>query len=410
MADLGAIIKNGIAYNLIYKNGVQYTMIYLGDNRWWTYGTGSNNEIYKRRIMVGDDLNNTPIYHTFPKDYITSLAEQRANSSTNVFLEGTSTNAYIQDFYFDGSGVVEASFYNNNNSWTSENLYSGNTSRPNNGSVVTSPWIWGEGTTVNNFIVKDITNCPSYRHMYIEDSNIRPLEVGDYLGQKTLLYFNIPDDFYKNFTDGETYNSIAKVDSDFASYYPEDLIICYGGDATYGWFGAPMYEIYLYDKNNPDDGWNNSAEYVQFLFDYGAAGSLDDSFGWIQNGIISEVNKDDPYYKYVLVDKTTLGGYPQKMIEAVPNAEYSTAEPFYFSTPITQNDLVNNYWVVEAEDGTRYAGRWGNSEPGGYGEAIYYLSGTDYSITYEYVGNNCCLLGSAFGSRTHTLYKIIPIE
>lgn len=353
--SFGSIIKNGIAYSLIYKNNVQYASIYLGGNRWWTYGTGSNNKIYKRRIMVGDDLNNTPIYHTFPKDYITSLAEQRANSSTNVFLEGTSTNAYIQDFYFDGSGVVEASFYDNNNSWTSENLYSGNTSRPNNGSIVTSPWIWGEGTTVNNFIVKNTTNCPSYRHMYIEDPNIRPLQARDYLIPSTVFYGVVPEDFYKEDIEDTVFGEI--VTACKMSISPYELSYSKweeDGSITVS-YGTEGCDIYYYQTGENSELWNIPSTSIDWLLDFGG-------MVFPSTGYVTYIDSSKQYYDYLLVDQTTLGLPPIKKLDL-------NIEPMSYEVwcSISESELVNHEWLLEYEDGRTEFGRWSkSSEPGPY--------------------------------------------
>lgn len=41
--------------------------------------------------------------------------------------------------------------------------------------------------------VSSVTECESYRHCYIEDPNIRPIQVGDKIVKGTKLYFNFPD-------------------------------------------------------------------------------------------------------------------------------------------------------------------------------------------------------------------------
>lgn len=49
--------------------------------------------------------------------------------------------------------------------------------------------------------VTEVTDCQAYRHIYIEDPKIRPLKVGDALKNGTKLYFNIPDDITKLYSE-----------------------------------------------------------------------------------------------------------------------------------------------------------------------------------------------------------------
>lgn len=49
--------------------------------------------------------------------------------------------------------------------------------------------------------VTKVTDCQAYRHIYIKDPNIRPLKVGDALKNGTKLYFNIPDNITKLYSE-----------------------------------------------------------------------------------------------------------------------------------------------------------------------------------------------------------------
>ncbi len=49
--------------------------------------------------------------------------------------------------------------------------------------------------------VTEVTDCQAYRHIYIKDPNIRPLKVGDTLKNGTKLYFNIPDNITKLYSE-----------------------------------------------------------------------------------------------------------------------------------------------------------------------------------------------------------------
>ena len=49
--------------------------------------------------------------------------------------------------------------------------------------------------------VTEVTDCQAYRHIYIKDPNIRPLKIGDTLKNGTKLYFNIPDNITKLYSE-----------------------------------------------------------------------------------------------------------------------------------------------------------------------------------------------------------------
>ena len=65
--------------------------------------------------------------------------------------------------------------------------------------------------------VTEVTDCQAYRHIYIEDPKIRPLKVGDALKNGTKLYFNIPDNITKLFSE---YKYISSTRSKVSSKTP----------------------------------------------------------------------------------------------------------------------------------------------------------------------------------------------
>lgn len=145
-------------------------------------------EYYKRRIMVGDVLAGRTLYADFPDDFINiaeldvthadrSICEYNNSSSTAL---GNRIHEYLDDPYSYGIYVGATGygkiiyFYNleTNKLEVNKNEYK-------------------MSDTVQD--VTEVTDCQAYRHIYIEDPNIRPLKVGDALKNGTKLYFNIPD-------------------------------------------------------------------------------------------------------------------------------------------------------------------------------------------------------------------------
>ena len=145
-------------------------------------------EYYKRRIMVGDILTSRTLYADFPDNFV-NIAELDGtyvdrsifayNNSSAVTLD-TRIREYLDDPYEYGIYVGATGyggtiyFYNlkTNELKVNKNEYK-------------------MSDTVQD--VTEITDCQAYRHIYIEDPNIRSLKVGDALKNGTKLYFNIPD-------------------------------------------------------------------------------------------------------------------------------------------------------------------------------------------------------------------------
>ena len=158
---------------------------------------------YKRRIMVGDDLDNRTIYFTFPDDYVPTTT-------------GTMGHAIISGQY---SSIWEQPY--SNDPMDTEILISGlgllrTIYKPKDSSAkLTSTNIGVE--EIGEVTAIDDSN-PSYRHCYIEDPNIRPIQIGDILGQNTRLYFVFPDNFItwdslSQYIDTTTQSSITIVGS-----------------------------------------------------------------------------------------------------------------------------------------------------------------------------------------------------
>lgn len=167
---------------------------------------------YKRRIMVGDNLTGKNIYFE-PYDlnefgnYCRNTYYKRADNMMDIIY--LSIDEYFSDIVYQDIYTFEKE----NSSYCID--------IPSKISNLTNTRLYcydNQGASIStnvfkiknniNVIVENIThrfpydnNAPvgdetSYRAFYIEDENIRPLEVGDVIGPGTKLYFVIPDDAY----------------------------------------------------------------------------------------------------------------------------------------------------------------------------------------------------------------------
>lgn len=229
-----------------------------------------NKVIYKRRIMVGDDLDNRTVYFTFPDDYVPTTT-------------GTMGHAIISGQY---SSIWEQPY--SNDPMDTEILISGlgllrTIYKPKDSSTkLTSTDIGVE--EIGEVTAIDDSN-PSYRHCYIEDSNIRPIQVGDVIGNDTKFYFTFPDDLYTD-TRVDWSSQIFNTTGSSGFIY---MSMGHMGDD---------YSIYGYFANTA----------METIYQYTNSGIINKSFITCGSQAVGEVDSVDDYLgKYVLVDKRTLG-------------------------------------------------------------------------------------------------------
>lgn len=252
-------------------------------------------EIYKRRIMVGDNLKGKKVYADFPNDYILELQDRLGTSfKTNTLVNAT--NGLITEYTFpsmSGSGIgyyVSCNFASD----SSDNRFYW-CSSSNTDNYVNNSEVLLENDKDYNVTQIDDTN-PSYRHLFVEDSNIRPLEVGDVITENTKFYFTFPDNFNSsiNFEDRKyivvmdnTYTGFI-VNKDYLGSSVVAATISFG-------FGSTQVEIYEYDNDN-DTLLQNDSYRTNIK-------NGDDNFV----GTVTNIDTTDNIYQYILVDTTTLG-------------------------------------------------------------------------------------------------------
>lgn len=354
-----ATLFNNIEITNAFFNGTELNKIYF--NGVLVFEKGGK---YKRRIMIGDILKGKTIYADFPDNYYNSYINNK-NSFTNMIII-LDNNAGKW-----GDGIVEECTYASDNDWFF-------TIDSNNGSEVTDNAIYVafDGLLFQNlssvnintektYLVTAVSDAnPSYKHIYIEDSNIRPLEVGDNITNGTILYFVIPDNFYENIT----------------SVPPTGLytnIINFDGEGT-----GPYDVIHINNYcNSPSDvgmmiNDGGKGGYI-YRYNEGIQTNLS-KYTFTFSGVetVSEIPDQYGFTQYIFVDKWTLGGVPNFAIEYI-SAEDPDGERIEFEDEsiFKQNikDILKNNTEIEMKLITK---------PGKMTDCSYLFSSKDFNNPY----------------------------
>ena len=265
-------------------------------------------EYYKRRIMVGDILGNKTLYADFPDNFvdITNLNETTDNRTICEYNSTSTLNTRIQEY-------TDTAF--------EYGIYVGATASSNN--------IYFYNLEINKLEVNkneykmsdkvqdvtEVTDCQAYRHIYIKDPNIRPLKVGDALKNGTKLYFNIPDNITKLYSEYKyTSSTRSKVSSKTPilkatpstpdpttdTLISNFLKVIYYPDGTVR--RASVTNLILTDGSSNIDIFK--ATYNQSNF---YKPEINISTHTVTNTIaITNYNEFDFWSKFILVDETTL--------------------------------------------------------------------------------------------------------
>lgn len=269
---------NGKKVSGLVKNGV---LFFKSDNY-----TPPISEIYKRRIMVGDNLKGKKVYADFPNDYILELQDRLGTSfKTNTLINAT--NGLITEYTFPSMSGSGTEYYVASNfaSDSSDNRFYW-CSSSNTDNYVNNSEVLLENDKDYNTTQIDDTN-PSYRHLFIEDPNIRPLQVGDVITANTKIYFTVPDDIDTVITDNSEVDRIIVLDdkSNYVSgIYISNQICMLALYVSYG------TSTIFYEKQ---DG----------ILDTNLSSAKDSRFV----GTVKTINAESKIYTHVLVDTTTLG-------------------------------------------------------------------------------------------------------
>lgn len=234
---------------------------------------------YRRRIMVGDNLSNRTIFQDFPDGFYKS-----GMSSGEQFNLIESNNINIFEYYFGDSVSGTYEVYGGNRV-DSKLLYRYDVFF---GRTMTKKDVTTD--TYLNATVTEVNENATYRHLFIEDENIRPLKVGDVITRNTKFYFTIPDNIFEQLPQGS-----------------DDLIILNNGESISLYAYSFSSSIYFDTTSGMDTNMNiitvingnlmvnkSTMQNISYNGDY-------------FEGTVSEVNNSSPVYSMILVDATTLG-------------------------------------------------------------------------------------------------------
>ena len=147
---------------------------------------------YKRRIMVGDVLGGKTIYNDFKNDdsFFQEWLTSKDYSSFITSYQSTSNYDYFEFYIGSDESTYLSLAVNYPEKGEEISIYN-----YDNGNVTIVPKV-----TIRNDLnydtVTSIVDNVAYRHLFIEDENIRPLKVGDVITRNTRFYFTIPDDIF----------------------------------------------------------------------------------------------------------------------------------------------------------------------------------------------------------------------
>ena len=242
-------------------------------------------DLYKRRIMVGDNLSNRTIFQDFPDGFYKS-----GMSDGEQFNLIESNNINIYEYYIGGSYNVYCGNRTNSNLLYRYDLVFGRTMTKKD--VTTGNY--------SNAIVTEVNENEAYRHLYIEDENIRPLKVGDIITDNTVFYFTFPDDFHvdiQSMTDENRDKNFIELD-DGSDYVLAYVVGEYRVDFFTNNFSAQDYGVcYAYDRNTG----------IRINLSSKLAKDITDPWGNPFTGTVTMVDKNNEAYQHILVDATTLG-------------------------------------------------------------------------------------------------------
>nr|DAM86811.1 MAG TPA: hypothetical protein [Caudoviricetes sp.] len=266
-------------------------------------------EYYKRRLMVGDMLTNKTLYADFPDDFA-NKTDLNLNESERAFCIYNNSSPGSYDVrlleYTDGAfeyGICVGPTALRNNIY----FYNIETNK-----LEVNKNEYKMSDKVQD--VTEVTDCQAYRHIYIKDPNIRPLKVGDALKNGTKLYFNIPDNITKLYSEYKyTSSTRSKVRSKTpilkatpSSESTTDTLINKFLKVTYYPDGtvrrASVTNLILTDGSSNIDIFK--ATYNQSNF---YKPEINISTYTVTNTIvISNYNEFDFWSQFILVDETTL--------------------------------------------------------------------------------------------------------
>lgn len=244
---------NGKVVNGLVKNGVVF---YKKDT--------TPSVLYKRRIMVGDNLNSKVLYITLPPDFVVQNNE--------TIIETDVYNAITKTTNSADTGTPNVDLCYGSSEFTFVGLIG-----------KTQYEIPSDFGTVTSIIDTD----DAYRHLYIEDPNIRPVQVGDVITRNTKFYFTIPDDIFSRSNIGINPIRIGR-DSSLSVLDDSNIIQFYINNIA-----SSDNEVVIFE--NGELVKNKSSMIVA------------ETYGSYFEGTVTSVESDSLVYNMTFVDVRTLG-------------------------------------------------------------------------------------------------------
>ena len=245
---------------------------------------------YKRRIMVGDNLKGLTIYNDMKSGYYSVLNEYYPDNYGNENFIVPSTMAIP----FSDAKSPTSNGYTYNVQGNLINFYD-----YYNGTENITPFATNSNS---DYIVSTVVDTnPSYKHLFIEDENIRPVQVGDVITSNTKFYFTFPDDF-KSFITSPILSSklIIQLDNSNTGFRVADSYLDSSAVmATIATkFGYTPIRPFIYEYENDTNTLLQNGSYRINI-----RSNSNESF----SGTVTYIDKTDSAYQHILVDATTLG-------------------------------------------------------------------------------------------------------
>lgn len=270
---------NGIELTNIYYNGTEISKMYCNGTLVFEKGP----TVYKRRIMVGDNLKNRNIYSDFSENFSNELINYYSGSSNgNIFISPVNSDNTLINKFHDIYGrtpagdTVRVEFSDEHVFY---HLHTDGTVEINN--------IFNMSSDINYEVGEVVEDSPTYRHLYIEDHKIRPIQVGDKIIEGTQLYFNFPDN-PDSWLTGKSSCDVIKCGDKTIMYYVTEQPVSRATSAISS-ISLESNDIYAFDLNTLEISKNLSSYIIKFYYQ--------DAVSYV----------DDKFQQYILVDTTTLG-------------------------------------------------------------------------------------------------------
>lgn len=247
---------NGTELTDIYYNGTEISKMYCNGVLVFEKGPA----VYKRRIMVGDNLRGKRIYFSFPDDYATI---RQGKEPIGDFIVGNGSETIWENSLYE---ILVGEYY-----------------------YIYIPDMLNSPSILSNDIgsVTNIEDCLAYRCCYIEDPNIRPIQVGDKIIEGTQLYFNFPDNPDSWLTGKHGCEVIKCGDKSIMDYFTEQPVS--RAVSAISSIRLESNDMYEFDLATLKIRRNLSSYIIKFYYQ--------DAVSYV----------DDKFQQYILVDTTTLG-------------------------------------------------------------------------------------------------------